>query len=60
MQRYDILTKSSPSDNTEDFNDLIMHSFDAFSPFSRSKTDNPINLISKIAKINAEEANSLN
>ena len=51
IQRYDLLTRSSPEEDAEGFNDLLMQSFHAFSPFSRSKTDNPINLARQIAEI---------
>ena len=43
MSRYDQLTKSSPEEDTDVFNDLLMHSFD--SPLTRSKTDNPALLL---------------
>jgi len=36
----------------EVFNDLIMQSFESYSPFSRSKTDTPTLLTSCIKKIN--------
>lgn len=49
--RYDQLTKSSPEEDTEVFNDLIMQSFENYSPFSRSKTDTPTLLASCIKKI---------
>jgi hypothetical protein len=51
MSRYELLTKSSPEEDTEVFNDLIMQSFDAFSPYSRSKTDKPDTLARHIQKI---------
>lgn len=37
LSRYDELTKASPEENSDDFNDLLMQSFD--SPLARSKTD---------------------
>jgi hypothetical protein len=51
MQKYDLLTKSSPESDADGFNDLIMQSFDVFSPFARSKTDNPIHLAREISLI---------
>lgn len=51
VHRYDELTRSSPEEDTEDFNDLIMQSFDP-SPLARSKTDNPLLLSSYTSKIN--------
>ncbi len=50
IHRYDELTKSSPEEDTEVFNDLIMQSFDA-SPLARSKTDNPA-LLSALKHVN--------
>jgi hypothetical protein len=48
VSEYDLLTKSSPDSDSEGFNDLLMHSFTAFSPFARSKTDNPQQLAREI------------
>jgi hypothetical protein len=57
VNRYDELTRSSPEDDSDIFNDLLMHSFD--SPLARAKTDNPALLASKIHKANnPSEANS--
>jgi hypothetical protein len=50
VSEYDLLTKSSPDSDSEGFNDLLMQSFTAFSPFSRSKTDNPQQLAKEILK----------
>jgi hypothetical protein len=59
LQRYDILTRSSPEEDTEVFNDLIMQSFDAFSPFARSKTDNPDTLTRYLHRISLHEDRTL-
>jgi hypothetical protein len=39
---YDILTKTSGNSNYDFINDeALMYTFDVFTPYSRSKTDNP-------------------